>query len=260
MCCSWIHKTKQNIFDVCCTSFILWAFLCRRHAYFWPTKCDMVNDHVVHQLLLKKVFRADDFQKYQGRGLCHFPYSNRVAPPESRSKPALSPLLYTYQNGGGMQKEDRLFKIIWFASCVCMYVCVCVCVWCAHPECVCVHVTLCACVHQCKLVVCVCSYVHEYVSLTHISVCMCTCAQTSCKCVCVCVCAPPCMCACQCVCRDVRFYILPETSHQPIWHSMWLVCFSLNITYHVASFRDCWKKLQAYSTHCICMLYSCNSH
>ena len=197
---------KMTFLVVRCTSIILWAFLCRRHAYFWPTKCDMVNDHVVHQLLLKKVFRADDFQKYQGRGLCHFPYSNRVAPPESRSKPALSPLLYTYQNGGGMQKEDRLFKIIWFASCVCMYVCVCVCVWCAHPECVCVHVTLCACVHQCKLVVCVCSYVHEYVSLTHISVCMCTCAQTSCKCVCVCVCTAMYVCMSVCVQRCQILY------------------------------------------------------
>ena len=61
VCSNWIHKTiKKNIntffFNVCCTSFILWTFLCLRRAYFQPTKCDMVNGHVVHQLLLTEVF------------------------------------------------------------------------------------------------------------------------------------------------------------------------------------------------------------
>ena len=57
ICCNSIHKTmKMNISGVCCTSFILWAFLCRKYAYFRPTKCDLVNDHMVHQLLLTEVF------------------------------------------------------------------------------------------------------------------------------------------------------------------------------------------------------------
>ena len=58
VCCNWLHETIETIFfDVCCTSCILWAFLCRRYAYFCPTKCDMVNDHVVHQLLWTEVLR-----------------------------------------------------------------------------------------------------------------------------------------------------------------------------------------------------------
>ena len=60
--CNWIYKTIKIYFSgMCCTSFILRVFLCRRHAYFQPTKYDMVNDHVAHQPLLTRfpeVFRT----------------------------------------------------------------------------------------------------------------------------------------------------------------------------------------------------------
>ena len=39
-----------------CTS-ILWAFLHRKPVYFQLTRCDIVNDHIVHQPLLTAVFR-----------------------------------------------------------------------------------------------------------------------------------------------------------------------------------------------------------
>ena len=48
---------------------------------------------------------------------------------------------------------------------------------------------------------CVCSCVHAFASLMHVSVCMCTRMRMSCKCVCVYVCSA--MCVCVCVCASV---------------------------------------------------------
>ena len=137
---------------------------------------------------------------------------------------------------------------------------VCVYTRCACLVCVCVHVMVCASVCACGVCVRVCMHLHHWcmylcacahACVCHVSACVCMCVQ---PCVCVCVCVH------QCVCVDVGFYIFLETSCQHMSHSMWLVCSSLNITYNVASFQDCWQKRQAYSTHCIHVVYSCSSH
>ena len=141
----------------------------------------------------------------RGENLVPFPYGNRVVPPESQSNPALSPLLYAYQNRGSMQKDYGIFEIIRFAS-VCVCECVCVCMWCACL--VCVYVCMSPWVCQCVLVVYMCLCVHAYASLMYVSVCVCVCmpihACMLCKCVCICVCSA--MSVCMSVCVRISVY------------------------------------------------------
>ena len=82
--------------------------------------------------------------------------------------------------------------LVYFSTCVCVFVYACVCA--------CVRVCLCVCVRVCA---CVCKYVCVYVCVcvcTCVCVCVCVCVCT-CVCVCVvCVCVCVCMCVCVCVC------------------------------------------------------------
>ena len=84
------------------------------------------------------------------------------------------------------------------------------------------------------------------------------CAHPMCACHGVCQCQLVClMHVYVCVCVHVSVCVC-RCWHMS--HSMWLVCFSLNIIYNEASFRDCWHKPLAYSTHYIYVTYCCNSH